>query len=156
MKEELEETVLDWLKTLTYKDNQITDSFIRGRADKPTGNSTSIVDYHQPISNKPKEHRIGSKRKEVIGQGTITLIYKAIDEEGAVIEEAEEYNDKIPDLISEYIFNDPSLGGTIPGEVIIIKQESGFVELKESEDNYPFISYLVFEYTGLWVAPQNV
>ena len=155
MKDEIEETIMDWLKTLTLDDEPIADMFIIGRADKPSGvNSAIVVDLHKPISTRPKEHRIGSNRKEVIGQGTITGVWKAVDDDGNIIENAERLNDKVPDMISDKMFDDPTLGGIIPGEIIPILQETGYLENKGSDDNYPFVSYILFEYKGLWVSPD--
>ena len=89
----------------------------------------------------------------MIGQGTITLIYKAIDSDGSIIEDAEIKNYQVPDIITSAIFDDPTLQNKIPGEIVVIQQESGIIELKESEDNYPFMTYMIFEYKGLWVYP---
>ncbi|MDH7506196.1 MAG: hypothetical protein QHH15_00210 [Candidatus Thermoplasmatota archaeon] len=153
MKEELEDTLLQWLKTLEYDGEQIAENFIRGRANKPEGNSFIIADFNNPIAEKPREHRLGNNKKLIKGTGKIICIWKAIDEEGSIIEGAEEFNDKIPDLIADTVFDDPTLGNLIPGEIIIIKQESGYIQTQRLEDNYPFITVLTFEYKGLWVTP---
>jgi len=153
MKEELEDTILEWLKTLEFEDKEIADSFIRGRADKPSGNSTIIVDFHRPITQKPREQRIGTVTKKIKGQGTITCIYKAVDPNGNLIKDAEKFNDKVPDLIVDTIFKDPTLESNVPGSVDVTSVETGYLELRQTEDNYPFISVITFEYDGLWVSP---
>lgn len=153
MKEELEETLLQWLQTLEYNGEPIAENFVRGRANKPEGNSFIIVDFNKPVGEKPTEHRIGSNRKEVKGTGKIICIWKAVDEEGNEIDNAEELNDKVPDMISDTIFDDPTLDGIIPGEIIVVEQESGYIQTKSTDDNYPFITYMTFEYKGLWVRP---
>jgi len=151
---ELETTIMLWLQTKKYKEEDLAESYVVSRGNKPGGNSVIIIDFNNPIKQKPKEQRIGSKRKKIQGQGTITFFYHAIDEEtGEEIEDAEEKNDVIPDLVVDWIFDDPDLNGTIPGEITIIKYAKGNLDTKREKDSYPFISYIVFEYEGLYVKP---
>lgn len=151
---ELETTLMLWLKTKKYKDEDLANGYVVSKGNKPEGNSVIIIDYNNPISQRPTEHRIGSNRKKIVGTGTITFFYHAIDEvTGEVIEDAEEKNDVIPDLVVDWIFDDPDLGGTLPGEIKVLKHAKGNLDTKREKDSYPYISYIAFEYEGLYVKP---
>jgi hypothetical protein len=147
MKEELEEILQEYLEAVTYQDSPIVESIVRGQADKPSGLSTLIIDFHQPSSKKAQIRNRGQSA-HVEGKGKLVFIYKPD------LEDAEERHDRIPDIVFDRFLYDPSLGGKIPGEVFPMVMESGFYELKNTDGLFFYMSYIEFGYNGNWIRPK--
>lgn len=150
MKEQIEEAIVEFSETLSYKGEGIVDSFMRGHSDKPDGLSTMIIDLNHPAERVRIRNRVN---KEVEATGLIYFIFKKENGEDT-LEDAEERNDKIPEYVFDQILKDETLGGRIDGAVTPKTLKGGLYELKNTEGLFFYMSEMTFEYKGAWISPD--
>lgn len=147
MKTEIEKEIQDWLKSLQYKGEQITDNFIRGATRKPKGSSNTIINFFNPTDKITQKLR---KQNIIVeGRGILLFMFKRDD-----LPDAEERNDIIPDHVFNQMRIDSGLGERINkvGECIPVNLIQGTLELEDEED-WCFMSKLDFIYKGLYIPP---
>ena len=147
MKEELETAIMEFAETLTFKNEPLVDDILIGQADKPSGLSSMLIDFKDPVGDS-KEYNRG-RNLQVEGDGEIYFIFK-LD-----LDNASELNDIIPEIVFDEMRKDTSLGGRITGDATPKKLRQGLYELKNTDGLFFYMSVLIFHYKGPWIPPRR-
>lgn len=150
MKEEIETAIMKFAAELTFDGNPIVNDIVTGQSDKPSGLSTMLIDYKDPVGDSKELNR--GVNLQVEGDGEIYFIFK-LD-----LENADELNDVVPEIVFDEMKRDPTLGGNIPnnaGEVKPKKLKSGLYEIRNTEGKFFYMSLLTFQYKGRWIPPRR-
>lgn len=150
MKEEMEIAIQGFVETLTYKGQPTVDSIYRGHSEKPVGLSAMVIDCNHPSENTVIRNR---NNVETLATGEIFWVFKLRDGDD-ILEDAEERNDKIPDLVFNAMIKDETLGNRVPGTFTPKKLTGGLYELKNTDGIFYYVSHLTFEYKGAWIPPK--
>jgi hypothetical protein len=154
MKEQVEEAIADYIETnITYQGERSVDIIVRGKGEKPDGESILIIDMNHNADRIVVDIN-GDVRAE--SGGEMFWIFKIRNKNGDDISElAEEKNDRIPEITLNSIIEDDTLGGRLPGRLNKFKMVSGLYELREQEGVFFHVTHLIFGYEGAWIPPSE-
>ena len=147
MKEEIETAITEFTEELTFAGNPLVEDIVTGQADKPSGLSTMLIDFKDPVGDSEEYNR--GLNLQVEGDGEIYFIFKI------ELENASELNDVVPEIVFDEMRKDPTLGGRIPGDVTPKKLKAGVYELKNTDGVFFYMSLLIFNYKGRWIPPRR-
>lgn len=153
MKEQLEEALQEWMETLEYFGEPISEGYMRGHSDTPDGLTVVVIDVSNPADESiVRNLRRGKMNLSVKTSGTIHFLYrKELGDE--TLPDAEERNDRIPEYVFQEMHRDTSLGGRIPGNVMPKNLKGGIFELENTEGTEFCMSRIEIEYNGSWIEP---
>lgn len=147
MKEEIETAIREFTEGFTFDGEPIVEDIVTGQADKPSGLSTMLIDFKDPVGDSKVYNR--GRNLQVEGDGEIYFIFK-LD-----LDNASELNDIVPEIIFDEMRKDTTLGGRIPGDVTPKKLKQGLYELKNTDGVFFYMSLLIFHYKGSWIPPRR-
>ena len=153
MKEQLEIAMQEYMETLSYFGEPIAEGYMRGYSDTPDGLTVIIIDIAHPSEeSEVRNQRRGNINIAVRATGTVHFLYrKQVGED--TLDDAEERNDRIPEMVYEEMIKDPTLGGRIPGNLEPKNLKGGLFEMENTEDSEFCMSAMEVEYNGAWISP---
>ncbi|MCE7699893.1 MAG: hypothetical protein K8E24_014090, partial [Methanobacterium paludis] len=96
MIKDIENLIMAWLKTVTYKGEQGVDIIATGPFED-LEERNAIVTVTQPLVPNSLKRAINNQYYDVSMNGSITFLFRRYDEDSKTITDAEDRNSVVPD-----------------------------------------------------------
>ncbi len=151
MIKDIENLIMAWLKTVTYKGEQGVDIIATGPFED-LEERNAIVTVTQPLVPNSLKRAINNQYYDVSMNGSITFLFRRYDEDSKTITDAEDRNSVVPDVALGMLIKDGRLNKTLKGgKITPIGCISDRRQLLEINSVIYYVSRLDFQYTGRWI-----